>query len=335
MNYTFEKVAEYVYHKKKFEKKDIDFMYLFFDNGDYVSLHGSEVVDIQLKLYDRLVWGERGVCPVAESGFIKLKVNKKNKAIYDGVFLYNAKEYRNDRKGYIEHRCVQEGGISSVRLFDENNWHDTICGSIVAETDGEFLVLKFLSQQCFGSSESDKNIIYLNNISKSLIDSINLDFENCEDFTIYKNEILDIQLQFEKELVWGGGDLFRNIKSGFIKIKFDKTIDYRRTHFLDYQKATTLKKLEKRLCWHGIQSTHDICHLYVDYNYAGFGSNREECIEVEDIRLDEELEKMFKLEEESGCGFADFIGGYCKKQRDGTIIITFGKNAEALLEKLS
>lgn len=335
MNYAFEKVAEYVYPKKKFEKKDIDFMYLFFDNGDYVSLHGSEVVDIQLKLYDRLVWGERGVCPVAESGFIKLKVNKKNKAIYDGVFLYNAKKYRNDRKGYIEHRCVQEGGISSVRLFDENNWYDTICGSIVAEMDDEFLVLKFISQPSFGSSENANNIIFLNNISKSLIDSINLDFENCEDFTIYKNEILDIQLQFEKELVWGAGDLFRSIKSGFIKIKFDKTIDYRRTNFLGYYRKITLKKLEKRLCWYGIQSTHAICHLYVDYNYAGFGSRRRECIEVEDIRSDEELERIEKLEEEGDYSFDEYIGGYCKKQKDGTIIITFGKNSEVLLKKLS
>lgn len=325
---------EYIYPKKKFEKKDINFLYLFFDNGDYISLHGSEVIDIKVNLYDRLVWREQGASPVAESGFLKLKVNKKNKAIYNEVFLYNAKEYRRDRKGYIEQRCIREGGIKCVRLFDENNWHNTIYGNIVGETDGEFLVLKFLSQPNFGSADSDKHIIFLNDVSKSLIQSIDLDFENCEDFTIYKNEIQDIQLQFEKELVWGSGDLFRNLKAGFIKLRFDKEVDYRRIHFLDDGKIK-LKKLEKRLCWKGAQSVHDICHLYIAYDYVGFGALRTECIEVEDIRSSEELERIEKLEDEGDYSFAEYVGGYCRKQKDGTILITFGKNAEELLKKLS
>jgi len=237
---------EFTYPKKKFEKKDIDFMYLFFDNGDYVSLDGREVVDIKINLYDRLIWSEQGVNPVVESGYIKFKINKTNKAIYNGAFLYNAKEYRRDRKGYIERRCVQEGGIKCVRVFNENNWHDTLFGNVAGEMEGEFLTLKFLSQPNFGSSDSDYNVISLNAIGKSIIESINLDFENCEDYSIYKDEIQDIQLEFEKELVWGAGDLFRSIKSGYIKFKFDKKKDYRRVHFLDGGKVT-IKQLEQRL----------------------------------------------------------------------------------------
>lgn len=325
---------KYIYPKKKFSKKDIEFMYLFFDNGDYFSLHGSEVIDLKLNLYDRLVWGERGICPVVESGYIKLDVKKRNKAIYDGYLLYNAKEYREDRKAYIENRCVSEGGISHVRFFDENNWHDTLNGNITAEMESEFLILKFLPQEKFGSADGENHVILLNEIGKSIIKSIDLDFENCESFYVYRNEILDMQLQFEEELVWGGGDLFRSIKSGFIKIKLDKDIDYRQVHFLSDGRVT-IKKLEKRLLWDRVQSEHDICHLYIDFDYVGFGFDRTECVEIEDIRPDEELDRLEKLAEEGEYEFDDYIGGYCKKQEDGTIIITFGKNAEKLLEKVS
>lgn len=327
-------MSKYTYPKKKFAKKDVEFMYLFFDNGDYFSLHGSEVVDLKLNLYDRLVWGERGVCSVVESGYIKLDVKKRNKAIYDGYFLYNVKEYRGDRKNYIENRCASEGGISHVRLFDENNWHDTLNGNITAEMEGEFLILKFLPQEKFGPADGENHVILLNEIGKSIIKSIDLDFENCESFYIYKNEIQDMQLQFEEELVWGGGDLFRNLKCGFIKIKFDKSITYRRANFLDNDKVT-IRKLEKRLLWRKMQSDHDICHLYIDFDYAGFGSDRTECVEIEDIRPDEEFERLQKLEDEGVYSFDYFIGGYCKKQEDGTILITFGKNAGKLLEKVS
>lgn len=327
-------MSKYIYPKKKFNKKDIDFMYLFFDNGDYFSLHASEVVDLKLNLYDRLVWGERGVCPVVESGYIKLDVKKRNKAIYDGYFLYNAKRYRGDRKTYIENRLVNEGGISHVRFFNENNWHDTLYGNISAEMEGGLLVLKFLPQDKFGAADGKNHAILLNEIGKTIVESIDLDFENCESFYIYKNEIQDMQLQFEEELVWGGGDLFRNIKCGFIKVKLDKGIDYRQVHFLDDDKVT-IKKLQKRLLWKKTQSDHDICHLYINFGYAGFGSVRTECVEIEDVRSDEELERLGRLEGEEDFGFDDYIGGYCKKQKDGTIVITFGKNAKELLEKVS
>lgn len=324
---------KYTYPKKKFDKKNVSFMYVLFDNGDYISINGSEVIDLKISLYDRLIWNERGVCPVAESGFIKLKINKINQAIYREVFLYNEKEYKKDRIAYIQNRCVKEGGITCVRFFDKNNWHDTICGNIVGELDGEFLVLKFLSQPNFGPSGSENNEVLLNSISKSMIRSIDLDFENCESYTIYRNEILDIQLEFESELVWGAGDLFRSVKSGFIKCKLDQEIDCnRQVHFLSDGKVT-IKKLEQRLCGRKGQAEHDICHLYIDYEYVA-GAKCTECVEVEDVRSDEELERLEKLEEEGSFIFDDYIGGYCKKCENGTLLITFGKNAEDLLKKL-
>ncbi len=160
---------------------------------------------------------------------IKLKVDQTNHSLYHDVFLYNAEEYNRNRKTYIENRCVNEGGIKSVRLFNENNWHDTIYGNIVRELKDGFLILKFLNQPNLGSSSDEKHEVRLNSISKSIIRSIDLDFENCEGFTIYDEEISEIQLEFEKELVWGGGELHRSLKSGFIKFKFNKTFPKRRT----------------------------------------------------------------------------------------------------------
>ena len=45
---------KYTYPKKEFDKKDVNFMYVFFDNGDYISINGSEVVELEIRLYDRL-----------------------------------------------------------------------------------------------------------------------------------------------------------------------------------------------------------------------------------------------------------------------------------------
>ncbi len=59
---------EYTYPKKKFKKNDINHLYVYFDNGDFISLNGSELIDLKINLYDRLIWSGRGVCPVAESG---------------------------------------------------------------------------------------------------------------------------------------------------------------------------------------------------------------------------------------------------------------------------
>lgn len=325
------KKHEYVYPKKNFEKDDVGVMRLFFDNGDYLSFRGGEIADMRLKLYDRLVAGERGFCTVAESGYIKLKVSRKDDIDYPDEFLYNSEEYRKDRKSYIEKRCVNEGGIKFIRLFDEDNRHDTIYGNIAAAMDGGFLVLTFSGIENFGSSDGDENVILLNDISKAKIVSINLDFENCEDFSVYFREIVDINLQFAHELEWDAGDLYRRVKSGFIKIRLDKMPDYRKVCFLGCKKSPGIKQLEKRLCWDKGICSHDICHLYIEYYYAGTGSRKVECVEVEDIRSDEEFELNERLEAEGGCEFEDFIGGYCKKCDDGTIMIAFGKNAEEIL----
>ena len=110
----------FTYPKIKYNKKDVRYMYMFFDNGDYLIVKGMEIVDISINVYDKLIWHGQGVSPVAESGFIKLKVINKNSCSFSRGFLYNSGEYRKGRKQYIERRCCEEY-VKEVWLFDENN----------------------------------------------------------------------------------------------------------------------------------------------------------------------------------------------------------------------
>ena len=83
----------YKIKKKQFKKQDIEFMRIFFDNGDYLPISKAEILDISVRLYDQLIWENKSVCPVVESGFIKLNLLKKAKADYSSAFLYNLKDY--------------------------------------------------------------------------------------------------------------------------------------------------------------------------------------------------------------------------------------------------
>ena len=123
-----------------------------------------------------------------------------------------------------------------------------------------------------------------------------------------------MQLNFEKELDWGSSAFNRKLHNGFIRLKFDKKITWRRSSVDWVSGKDTLAKMEKRLCGKG-RSEIDICHLYVTYNYTGYCMNLEECIQIDDIRPIQD-----KDEDEW-----HYISGYAEKQKDGSILIVFGK----------
>ena len=326
---------EYRMPKKEFKKEDIDFMRVFFNNGDYFPIGGKEIEEVSVKLYDRLISENDAICRVAERGFIKMRIANRPKIIYTDAFLYDIKNYRRDRKSYISDRLCNEGGIKCIAIFNENNWHDTLFGNITAETDGEFVFIRFISKSIKEPSDGKDNVILLNDVTKSVIDKIELDFENCEGFTIYPDEILDMQLKMKSQLEWGSGDLNRCIESGYIRLKLDGKISYREVHLfeVDDGKELTVKMMKKRLCWNKKVTIHDICHLYVSYDYAGFGLRRRECLEIDDIKDPEEIEKMIEEEEETMIEQYYFEGGCCEQQAGGSILIAFGKTAKRILEK--
>lgn len=61
---------EYTIAKNNFNKQDINFLYIFFENGDYLSIDGSELIDLSFNVYDKLVRHNKGCCAVTESGYL-------------------------------------------------------------------------------------------------------------------------------------------------------------------------------------------------------------------------------------------------------------------------
>ncbi|MBQ8375372.1 MAG: hypothetical protein IJX98_07380 [Clostridia bacterium] len=315
---------EYVCKKVQLDKKEFREAQVFFRNGDFFQLSIGEIVDIDIQFYDTLIAGERGFCPVAKSGLIKCKL-KDRKPQYDNSLLYNQKEYSKNRKAYLENRCIEEGGIYYIRLFDKNHWHYGIYGDIVAYKEDGYLIFKFQANKTYGSAEKAFHVVNAPNITKQVVEKIDLDFENCDGFMIYQEEIQDIQINFKKELEWNSSCFGREIENGFIRLKLDKEIEWRRVNVYGCnEKIPNIKKLERRLCGRGIDDC-DICHLYVYYKYAGYCREYEECIGIDDIRPWEEIEK-----EEKKNGFGSYIGGYAKREEDGSILIVFGKSKEEI-----
>ncbi len=313
---------EFVCSKKEFKKQEISKAQVFFRNGDYFELSGSEIIDISLQFYDTLIANERGFTPVAKGGYIKCKFSKLAPR-YDSSLLYNQKEYKKDRKVYLEERCINEGGLYYIRLFNRNHWHDGIFGDIVAYKDGDVVVLSFQANRTYGTANKNYHTVMAPNVIKQVVEKINLDFENCDSFEIFQEEILDMQINCKNQLEWSSSSYGRKISNGFIRLKLNKELEWRRVNVYGCnEKIPNIKKLEQRVCGDG-EDEIDICHLYVTYRYAGYCKGYEECIGINDIRP---LEEIPDIDEEDI--YPCFISGYAKKENDGSILIVFGKGKE-------
>ena len=318
-------MPEYKVAKKIYRKNEILSALLVFDNGDYIPIVGTEIDDVSVRLYDKLILENDELCAVAESGFLKLSIQEKPKKLHTEALVYNPEQYHLNRKLYIENRLKTEGGLIGIRFIFENNWHTTVFGMIVPKIEDGTVYLEYLPKPFPEPYEHSDHVVYLNTIKKSLIRSIELDFENCESFTVYCTEILDIHLNLKQELAWSSHDYYRVVKDGYIVLKIEDDSN-RQINFLDdYSGRASRKILERRLCGKNGHAIHDICHLYIRYMYSGFGKRNRECLEIEDIRSDEEIEEM-ERKEAAGIGCCFFAGGKCTRQTDGTILITFGKN---------
>ena len=338
---------EYIFPKTIYKKNDVSFLYLFFENGDYLQIKNAEIINFSFNVYDKLIKSHKGYNPVVESGFLKLKICGKQSFTRTAHFLYDESEFKKDRKAYIENRCTNESTVTEIWLFDSNNWHKVLHCDAMAKMDGEFLMFEFLKRPSMGDFSSKNHCINISNLKKEQVHSIDLDFENCESFVVYNSEIEEINLNFEKQLEWGSGDLYRKINSGYIKIRL-KTGFYSRDFDLFDNKRPSISTLEKRLCGDG-ECTHDICHLYIDFCHAGYGGiDFKECIEIDNIASSDEIEnsnnedyeyreefmETFGIEWEDN-DFLLFEGGYCKKLKDKSIVISFGKNAKETIDKFS
>ena len=324
---------EYSVKKRKFKKENIEYIEVFFDNGDYFPISKTEIVDISTRLYDKLILGKdywNSFCAVVESGLLKLKLQKKAKGFFANPHVYNQREYNNDRIGYIKTRLC-EGGVNCIKLFDDNNWYFTLYCLIETTLEGDYLNLKFIPYYKKEGYKNDTHTILLPEISKTIISGIELDFENCEGVNIDSNEIVDMHIVFNKELCWGSEDYVRQIESGFLKIKLDPEQNEWRKNSLFDNLAKGKKgnlQIERCLCGKKGFELHDICHLYIEYDYVGSGFYKRECLDITDLRSEEEFKEIEKLEEKEGHEFAPYyLGGYAEKIDKDTILITFGKKA--------
>ena len=178
---------------------------------------------------------------------------------------------------------------------------------------------------------NDIHTILLPEMSKTIISGIILDFENCEGVNIDPNEIVDMHIVFNKELYLGSGDYVRQIESGFLFFFLDpEQNEWRENSLFDKlakgEKGN--KQIERRVCGKKGFELHDICHLYIEYDYVGSGFYKRECLDITDLRSEEEFKEIEKLEEKEGHEFAPYyLGGYAEKIDKDTILITFGKKA--------
>ena len=65
----------------------------------------------------------------------------------------------------------------------------------------------------------------------------------------------------------------------------------------------------------------------------GFGQIIEECVENNDARSQEVLDRIEKEEDERGYSSSYYEGGSSRKLKNGNILLVFGKNAKETLEK--
>lgn len=315
---------EYIYPKKEFSLGNLSRMQGFFRNGDFLEFAGAEIVE-DLEFYDLLAQVDKGYCPIVRKGVIKVKViNGKPK--YDPSVVCDRKEYLKSKKEYILNRCINEGGLYYFRFFDELNWHRCFYGNVVCDMENEYLVLRFQENKVYGSSDSEFFKLKKGPILRKNIFKIYLDFENCDGVDVYANEIVDMQLNFKKELEWSSGELIRSLKNGYINLKLDKEFLNRRINVYLTDKRATLKHVEKRICGKG-KSEIDICNLYVEHCGGGYGRYYEEQIEIPDIYCDEDA-IVPRLDDEEEYDIGLCVSGYAEKQKDGIIHIVFGKRLE-------
>ena len=93
-------------------------------------------------------------------------------------------------------------------------------------------------------------------------------------------------------------------------------------------KEPRIGRLEKRLCGKEGFSGHDICHLYISYRYAGFGTSFTERLYVPELCDNETLEahgctQESSFEEEADCGW-EYLSGYAERLGDGSKMVVNG-----------
>ena len=333
-------MSTYHFKKMNITKNDVSWIELRFDNGDTVPLVHGEIYNLSISLCDKLIVKENTFTPVAADGYIKLKLSNKQRILnaYSDVKKYE--EYLKDRRRYLTHRLVRSNDLCKISLFNSDNWSIDIDCRATAHEDGECVIVQFISQPIFGESGGAELIIELKDPDIKDIDRIDLDFENCEHYRVYRDEIVEFAPRYAPTLAWCGRALCREVIGGYMIVKLCRDS---RIHdlYLTAKREATNKDFIRRLCGRKGESECDLANLCLHYAYPRCGVSSEEVLSVASVDYEEtEAVTLFKgdrntpyEDENDEDDFDNFVSGYCKKRKDGSVIIAFGKEATETIER--
>ncbi len=304
---------KYVCNKRKFSKSKIDFIWVFFSNGDFFSLDKKELSSIEVDFYDRLVYSPDGILPVASGGFIEFKIRKQETEIYNLRVLHDEKNYRKNRKTYIENRLTSSDQITKIAFFDNNNWSFPILGNFLGKKANGNIRLEILPNPVYGENDSSKHFIFLPDLNRKEIFKIMLDFENCDGFTIFQSEIVSLNLIINENLQVDSHCFCREIVGGSMKIKIKKGSNEAREVFLySYSPQLPEESLYDRLCSGEKWIEIDLCNLYVDFANPFHSLLKTECFPIKEIR--------------KNTTSYGFVSGWARMTKNKVVEIRFCKN---------
>ena len=331
---------KYYIPKKNIHKEDVERVVVFFKNADYFTVDREELYNVFFHFYDELTWEGKSVCPICEIGYVKIKFKaEQTLKRRPEVFLNDEKIYRKNRKEYLENRIINEQGIEKILIFNKADWCEIIKGDVFAvkEQDGT-IYIKFRKNDKYGPSSESTSSINLANVIKRNVEKIKFVFANCDYFEVYKEEIVEMQLEFFPLLERNGCGYGRVLKYGHIKLRFSKEVKDRSCDVYTASKRNKkISHLVKRLCSRK-SSPVDIASILVTYDSPDCNIPRTEEISVRDVSglsciMDEEdiianYPDYYDVDsfEESWDDVSVCKSGYAKREKDGTVLIKLGRN---------
>lgn len=318
-------LKKYIHEKYMMPIKEVEFIYVIFSNGSHIELRKEEIIDFDFAFYDELIMHNDEFIKKAFNGYITLDISNRDNKFKRSL----EKSFEvGKRKQEIENILLNDNNVTRLRFFNENNYSEYVQGNFVTSKKGDKIKISAVPDTFEHNHEEKHFFVKIPDYKIDDILSINFDFENCEHFTIYNDEIKEYKLNFNEKLLGGVGFNFkRQLKGGYIKVKLNYTCNRSGLIFVlkdeegkyEYgdEAPTTKERIIKRLKIYGDE--HNICHLYIRYNGEGYGTPLEECISIRDIRdidfdkiSDDELDEM---------GW--FVGGHVKILSKDTFIIFF------------
>ncbi len=317
----------YYASKDKFNNFQLCKMNISFNNGESIDFDKEEIEIKEILFADKLALDAKNDCPCPLICRGEVVITPKNDGYYcnrNARVVCDKKQYIKNRKDYV-FNLINNVGIHSIVVYN-NDYHDYLyrsfayMGNLSATTKGDCVVLIWSKPYKNCTCESPNMEFDFNTIKKSNVSKISLDIWYNPSFDVAGSEIVDMQLDFNNQLIFGFNNFFRRtLDSGYLIIKPNKSLNARD---------------ESLICdLNGKLNIHNIGCLHVSYD-GYYEALFEEEINIPEIKNDDPLVEQyydkFLDSQENG-----FVGGYSKKLKDGTIIITFGKNSKQIIEKLT